>query len=337
MESTRAYRTVDVALALLAAIVVEVAIYVVFATHVELRSLKVDKPPPPQEVAIAVQPILDELPLLKLGSKKKYKLPPMWRKRPPPEKQFKDVTAASTKADKELPDKPVETDLAKADEEIPPEDAKSIKETDEEIDEKEDIDWDEEGHEDGVAEGTETDPLKAFRLSQYRSKIIAWFKSGFSYPEIDCGTLRSLNIRIAASVSQDRTVTGFTVTGASGNSTFDSRVKAHMQSKVGQQHPPPPPSDPEFWQPTISLNFSGENVQCTTTKLRPPSPDTAPDEEPPDESPADPAPKPEFPEPDAPEPDVPERAVPEPEIPKPPPGPAPEPTPEGTDGPAGEE
>lgn len=301
--SSSAYRTVDVALALLAAVAVEVAIYVVFATHVELRSVKVDAPKPPPEVAIAVQPILDDVPLLKLGGKKKPQtLPSMWRK-PTPQKRYKDVSAASTKAEKTLPKEPQEerAPLAKQEEELPPEDAELAKEVDEDIpepDEKEDINWDEEGAEDGVAEGTETDPLKAFVLNQYRAKILSWFKRGFVVPSdrIDCATLKGLNTRVTAVVGGGRTVSSYSVTGASGNSIFDRRVTSHMDRKVGQQLPPPPPKYPEFSEPAVHLNFSGKFAGCKDAAKAKPRPNPPDDGE--ADPPAAPQPAPEAPEPE---------------------------------------
>src|SRR5690606_14943823 len=51
-------------------------------------------------IPIAVQPVLDDLPLLKLGSKKdKLKLPDMWQKREPvPVRRLEERSAPSEKA-----------------------------------------------------------------------------------------------------------------------------------------------------------------------------------------------------------------------------------------------
>src|SRR5690606_5637610 len=135
-----------------------------------------------KEVPIAVQPVLDELPILKQGSKVKPKLPEMWRK-PKPQPRYEDKTAASTKAEKTL-DKPVEKELQKSTKEVPPDDkAELAKKVEEQLKEQPDekpVKSNEEGAEDGDKDGTEVDPLKAFVHDQYRKRLTAWFKAGFS-------------------------------------------------------------------------------------------------------------------------------------------------------------
>jgi hypothetical protein len=263
------------------------------------NSLVPEKEPEVKETPIEVQPVLDDLPLLKQGSPQKAKLPEMWRK-PKPRPRYEDKTAASTKAEKTL-DKPVEKkELQKADKEVPPDEkAELAKKVEEQVTEPPDekpANLPEQGAEDGDKDGTEVDPLKAFVLDQYRKKVIAWFKAGFSSPDGTCDA----RLSITATLSGDRTVTGFSVNGASGNSTFDERVKGHMQSKVGNQVPPPPPSHSDILNTSISLRFSGE-TSCKGGGGKAPKGDTpdkqpgtieeAPAEKPepvPDPAPADP-------------------------------------------------
>lgn len=222
-----------------------------------------------KEVPIAVQPVLDDLPLLKQGSKAPPKLPQMWRK-PIPRPRYEDKTAASTKAEKTL-EKPVEKELQKENKEVPPDDkAELAKKVEEQLkeppDEKEAPKFNEEGAEDGDKHGTETDPLKAFVLDQYRKRLIAWFQAGFS-PTSDACEAR---LGVSAQIGGDGTVSSFAVSGSSGNAGFDARVKSHMQGKVGNQIPPPPPN----YSGTItnlSLRFSGEKACGAGSKSKAPS------------------------------------------------------------------
>lgn len=272
------FKSSEIGIAAGFAMLVEGAIAALLIWANASSSLTAEKEAEVKETPIEVQPVLDELPLLKQGSKQKAKLPEMWRK-PKPRPRYEDKTAASTKAEKTL-DKPVEKkELQKADKEVPPDEkaelAKKVEEQlTEEPDQKE-AKLSEEGAEDGDKDGTETDPLKAFVLDQYRKKVQAWFKAGFSPPADAC----EASLSITANLSSDRTVTGFSVGGASGNSGFDERVKNHMQTKVGNQVPPPPPSHPDILNMSISLRFSGETSACKSGRSKAPSGDS-PDKQP---------------------------------------------------------
>lgn len=214
----------------------------------------------PPEVPIAVKPVMDELPLLKLGGRKRAKLPDMWKKQAPiPVEQMADETSAPSDKAKDDPAEIPTTPLATADAQAPATDAEVAQvDTDAASTSDAESPVAGEGHKDGVKEGTETDPLKAAAFSQYRSKLIGWFNSKFQLPsEIPCEELKKLNSSVSASVSPDGTVTGFSVGKASGNGVFDGRVQSAMQSAVGQQVPPPPPLYPELQQSNVSLSFQG--------------------------------------------------------------------------------
>jgi hypothetical protein len=215
----------------------------------------------PPEVPIAVQPVMDELPLLKLGGKKRPKLPDMWKKQAPiPVENLADETSAPSDKAKDDPDEIPKSPLATADAQAPATDAEVAQQVDTDASSTSDAESPVagEGHKDGVKEGTEADPLKAAAFSQYRSKLIGWFNSKFQQPsEIPCEELKKLNSSVSASVSPDGTVTGFSVGKASGNGVFDAKVKAAMQGAVGQQVPPPPPLYPELQQSNVSLSFQG--------------------------------------------------------------------------------
>jgi hypothetical protein len=250
------------------------------------------------EIPIEVLPVIDDLPLLKLGSKpRENQLPDMWRK-PKPKKRYEDKSAPAENAEKQL-DKLPENEVAKKDEDPAPEDAELAKKVDEDIPEEEkpeDAKLPNEGAEDGVKEGTETDPLKAFVVSQYRMKIIAWFKAGFTVPsDIEAAVLCQLLTRVRATVGSDRTVTGYTLQ-SSGNAVFDARVKAHMDRKQGQQLPPPPPNYNDILESIVTPTFSGETSGCKNKKPR--TAPAAPDQPAPDQ-PESPTPE-ESPPPDPP-------------------------------------
>jgi hypothetical protein len=205
-------------------------------------------------------PVLDDAPLLKLGGKKvKTKLPEMWKKQPPVQR-FQESSAPSMQA-KKTPDAIPTSALAKPDAEAPPPDAEVAKEVDQTL-----LDAgpdaaptaEGEGAADGVKEGTEADPLKARAVSQYKAKITAWFNARFSQPEIPCEELKQLSAGVAANIGGDRSVTGFSVTRASGNATFDAKVQSTMQGTVGQELPPPPPLYPDILGTVFSVRFSGQ-------------------------------------------------------------------------------
>jgi len=215
-----------------------------------------------REVPIAVRPVVDDLPLLKLGGKRvRAKLPDMWRKAAPVQR-FEESSAPSTKADKTpaaIPSSP----LTKPDAAPPPPDAEVAKQVDQVLTDaaapKAAPNVDSEGHADGVKEGTETDPLKARVLSQYQAKLQSWFSMRFHQPtQVDCEELKKLRAAVAVQVGADRQIAGFSITRPSGNATFDAAVKASMDSNVGQQLPPPPPLYPDILNTAVRPVFQGQ-------------------------------------------------------------------------------
>lgn len=290
-----AFKSSEIGVAAGFALLVEGALAALLIWANASKSLTPEKEPEVKEIPIAVQPVLDELPLLKLGSKVKPKLPEMWRK-PQPRPRYEDKTAASTKAEKTL-EKPVEKELQKASKEIPPDEkaelAKQVEEQLKDEPDQKEAKLSEDGAEDGVKEGTETDPLKAFVLDQYRKRLISWFQSGFSPTSDACDA----KLVVVPHIGADGTVTSFAVNGSSGNAGFDGRVKSHMQGKVGNQVPPPPPNHPGILSSGLSLRFSGEKACGSKPKV----PSGGGDESPP--KPEEPADKPEPVEAPAPSPE----------------------------------
>lgn len=272
-QRVSAYNPIEWVLALGVALGMELALAVLLVTAGRSGSIHAEEEPPQTEVPMTVLPVIEDVPLLKLGSKRKeQQLPDMWRK-PKPKRLYEDKSAPSVDAKKDI-DKLPENEVAKKDEKPAPEDAELAKEVDEDIPEEEapeDTTLPQEGSEQGVKDGTETDPLKAFVVSQYRMKLIAWFKAGFTLPsELDDATLCSLLARAQATVGSNRTVTSFTIQ-PSGNSVFDARVKAQLDRKQGQQLPPPPPNYPDILESIVNLNFSGETAGCKNKKPKAPA------------------------------------------------------------------
>jgi hypothetical protein len=262
-----AFTFIELAAAFTAAAAIEVAFFsVLIAAGMAKGQVRSTQETLTREVPIAVKPIIDDAPLLKLGGKKvKAKLPNMWKKQAPVQR-FEEKSAPSPKADKTpeaIPTSPVAT----ADAEAPPPDAELAKKVDEMLMDAAaptEPTAEGEGAADGVKEGTETDPLKARAVGGYRAKLIAWFNSRFQVPvgAIPCDELKKLSSGVSASISPDGTVSGFSVGSPSGNSVFDGRVQTSMQGAVGQQVPPPPPLYPDILPPTLALRFLGKNQRC---------------------------------------------------------------------------
>ncbi|MFO0571215.1 MAG: TonB C-terminal domain-containing protein [Polyangiaceae bacterium] len=224
----------------------------------------------PRELPMAVKPVLDDAPLLKLGGKKvKPKLPDMWKKEAPtPVQRFEEKSAPSEKA-KDDPKAAPTSSVALGDAAAPPPDAELAKQVDPtaELDASvatKEPEVEGPGAKDGVKEGTETDPLKARAVDQYKMKVLGWFNSRFKPPvgEIPCDELHKLSASVTANVSSDGTVTGYSMGRASGNATFDGKVKATMDAIVGQQLPPPPPLYPDILGSTVHPTFSGKGAKC---------------------------------------------------------------------------
>jgi hypothetical protein len=294
------YGGVEIAAAVTVATVIQMAFF--FLLAVAGSDLKIAAKPEnlALERPISVKPVLDETPLLKLGGKKRAKLPDMWKKQQAVQR-FEEKSAPSPHAAK-TPDAIPTTEVAKGDAQAPPPDAEIAKKVDEDIERVDAAtpapEVAGEGVADGIKEGTETDPLKGRAVSVYRARLIAWFlqRVRIKDGEIPCDELKKLTSRVSASVSPDGTVTGFSVGSPSGNGLYDSRVQSGMQSAVGQQVPPPPDNYPDILPPTLSLTFTGSSQKCSgggaPAPAPPPAPAPAP-APPPAPAPAPPDPAPE--------------------------------------------
>ncbi|HEX4477843.1 MAG TPA: TonB C-terminal domain-containing protein [Polyangiaceae bacterium] len=263
MTTLRSFQPHEVALAAGFAVIIECGLSLLIATASNQAHIKAIDQAPPEPIPIEVKPILDDVPMLKLGGKRvRAKLPDMWVRKPPVVKRYEATSAPTPKAPEKV-DKLPDTPLTKPNKEPPPPDASIAKKVEEtpKPDEKptEVPNVDQPGAADGVKEGTETDPLKAFAVSQYRIKISSWFNSRFKRPsdEIPCAELKKLRASVTASISGERTVSSYSITKPSGNAIFDGRVKSTLDAIVsgGSELPPPPPDYADVLGSSISVAF----------------------------------------------------------------------------------
>ena len=92
-------------------------------------------------------------------------------------------------------------------------------------------------------------------VNRYRATLAGWFVSRFAIRgKIPFERLKALRGHAVAQLS-GRTVTGFTITGPSGDGTFDAQMNAALQSTVGQLVPKPPDEYPELLTPTLDLSY----------------------------------------------------------------------------------
>lgn len=277
---SRAFSTQELGLACALALLVQGGFFSLLIWAGESKAqIEAAPEPPPELIPIAVQPVLDDLPLLKLGSPKtsKPKLPDIWKKQEPtPVKRYEERSAPSTKAEDKTTDLPT-SPLADKDHEAPPEDAEIAKEVppllDDDSDSPDAPEYQEEGAADGVKEGTETDPLKARAVDLYRSRILSWFNSRFRPPTegIPCEELKKLSTGVSVQVGGNRTVQSFSISSPSGNAVFDARVESTLRNLIGQELPPPPPLYPDILGTSVFPRLSGAGVNCAASTPAAPS------------------------------------------------------------------
>lgn len=210
-----------------------------------------------QPIAVAITPVL------KLGSKTTTKTPSAWqRKRPVPQKSQPQAALPSPQAEKtpeaipttSVPDAsvaPAPTDSTHVDQQpnlsVPP-DASTVAAA-----------ASTEGSEQGAANGTETDPLKARAADMYRAQLQAWFAARFDIRgKIPFDKLKKLHAAVRVSVGPDRKVTSFTLGRPSGDPTFDATVEATLSriQSSGVELPAPPDMYPDILGSSLPVGFS---------------------------------------------------------------------------------
>ena len=213
-------------------------------------------------MSVAITPIVDDAPLLKLGSKRQPgKLPDRWiapraversaaQALPSPHALTTPEAIPTTR----VPDagqKPPrsEDDLAKQVDvpiqavEAGPAPVSTV-----------------EGAADGVKEGTETDPLKAHIISEYKARLDQFFSSRFQMRgKLPFDVLKTLRAVAVVNISSDRTVTGFTITKPSGNATFDDELRSTLSTIVANGTELPPPPSPDLLTSTQTFAFQCKN------------------------------------------------------------------------------
>lgn len=264
--ASRSFSGGELITAISGAIVVQGMMVVLLLAASASGKLKNKDEKPPEEVPMAVKPIADDLPLLKLGGAKP-KLPDAWQKKAPlpvpPEPSDEGAPSPQAKDDPEqAAKKPLSRDAGP----IAQQDASAA--TADNSPNAPDSGPAGEvvgpGAANGSKNGTETDPLKARALDLYRAKLLAWFNVRFKPPQgIPCDELKKLTAGVSASVGGDRSVGGFTITRPSGNDVFDAKVKSTMEGLVGQELPPPPQNYPDLDVGSlITPVFSGASASC---------------------------------------------------------------------------
>ncbi|MDC0746765.1 TonB C-terminal domain-containing protein [Polyangium mundeleinium] len=215
---------------------------------------------------VDVDPAPDLAPALKLGGTwDRTKLPDRWVRQAP---QARAAAAAASPADAtrgEDGPQPVvsETDAGAR---IPPPDvevAKQIETTIPVSAETPPANVPVKGHADGIADGTETDPLEARAVDIYRDRIRVWFSQRFRVSGSGLGPEEITRYRVAATieVSSGRTVTSYVIT-PSGHAAFDAAARAALEGARGKEIPPPPENYPNIVQHRISLTFTCTPERC---------------------------------------------------------------------------
>jgi hypothetical protein len=207
-----------------------------------------------QPIAVAITPVL------KLGSKNPTSLPSKWqRKQPVAAKTQPQSSLPSTKAEKTAAAVPTTTTSAAA----PVVDAGKVEPTSAAPADSSATAAvaSTEGNEQGAANGTETDPLKARAADSYRQTLIAWFGSHLQIRgKIPFDELKKLHVATRIEVTPDRKVGGFTITKPSGDPIFDGEVQSTLSriQSTGVELPAPPPMYPDFLGSSLPVGF-----QCT--------------------------------------------------------------------------
>src|SRR4051812_24323085 len=170
-------------------------------------------------ISVAITPIVDDAPLLKLGSKRQPgKLPDRWIAPRPVERQAAAAlpSPAALAHPSAIPTVPV-SDAGKP----PPPDAQVAKQADLTIpvfDAGPAPVSTTEGALDGVKNGTETDPLKAHAVNMYRAQLGEWFRNRVHIKgKVPFDILKDLKATMQIRLSAERTVEGFTLVSPSGN------------------------------------------------------------------------------------------------------------------------
>ncbi|MGA7122662.1 MAG: TonB C-terminal domain-containing protein [Polyangiaceae bacterium] len=206
-----------------------------------------------QPIAVAITPVL------KLGTKSPSKLPAEWQRRRPaaaksqsavPSPQAEKTLEAIPKtrvADAGMPTVLVDAGRVEpSNAPEPPESGASATVASAE------------GSEQGAANGTETDPLKARAQDMYKAQLAAWFQARFQIAgKIPFEKLKTLQSVVSITVTEDRKMGTFSVAKPSGDPTFDAEVQSTLEriQSGGVELPAPPPMYPEMLGKSLTFRL----------------------------------------------------------------------------------
>jgi hypothetical protein len=213
-----------------------------------------------QAIAVSITPVL------KLGSKSPTKLPTQWQRQRPVAAKTQ-AAVPSPQAEKTLQAIPknnvadaavatVATDASHVEQPnlTAPADAGAVATA-----------ASSEGSEQGAANGTETDPLKARAADLYRGQLSAWFASHFQIRgKLPFDKLKTLRAATRVTVTADRKVGSFSIVRPSGDATFDAEVKQTLEriQSSGVELPAPPEMYPDMLGASRDVAFA-----CTSRSV----------------------------------------------------------------------
>ena len=214
-----------------------------------------------QPIAVSITPVL------KLGTKNPTKIPTQWQRKQPvaaktepaalpspqaektqeaiPKTSVPDASVAPLTVDASAPEQPSTT---------APVDGGAVATASST-----------QGSEQGAANGTETDPLKARAADMYRAQLASWFAAHFQIRgKLPFDKLKTLHATAVVTVTGDRKVGSFSVVRPSGDATFDAEVQATLARirSSGAELPAPPPMYPDMLGQSLPVGF-----QCSLQKL----------------------------------------------------------------------
>ena len=271
-RETRSFQAHEIILAIGFSLLAQAGIFIALRSspsHLPAPEEPAHKAPPIAIKVNAAFELGEDAPILKFGgTPDKSRLPD--REAPPIQKaRAEEKTFVSTEAGKEAKDIPAEEKaLAKPEEKPPPPEAEITKQVDTPVAPtaeapKTPANINEKGSQDGLKEGTETDPLKARAVDLYRARIISWFSRRFrvSGSGLSAGELKKYRVSATVELSEARGIVGYSIV-PSGNSAFDAAARSALEAAKGQSLPPPPEDYPDVVQSRIHLTFVCKEDRC---------------------------------------------------------------------------
>ncbi len=214
-----------------------------------------------QPIAVSITPVL------KLGTKNPGKLPSHWQRKAPSAAKSPPPTPAALPSPlaEKTPEAIPKTSVPDAS--VPPvaSETKHVDLANPTAPETPATTSSTEGSEQGAANGTETDPLKARAVDMYKAQLGGWFVSHFEIRgKVPFDKLKTLRALVSVTVTADRRVGSANVLKPSGDATFDGEVQAALSriQSGGAELPAPPPMYPDMLDKPFTVKFD-----CTSQKL----------------------------------------------------------------------